>query len=105
MAFGGKDFDGLLLERMEVAAQLWNAGIRAEFAAKVKPRSDQQFKTAKNIPLAIILGQDEVASGQVKLKNFVAGDHETNAKDRGQLISRADMVEEVKKLLKMNALK
>ena len=38
MALGGKEYDGLLLERMAVARQLWNAGIRAEFTAKAKPK-------------------------------------------------------------------
>jgi len=100
MAFGGKDFDGLLLERMALARQLWNAGIRAEFAAKVKPKLQQQFKAAKDLPLAVIFGQDEVAAGQVRLKILEAGDDETDAKGRGQLVSREDLVEEVKKLLK-----
>ncbi|KAF5975920.1 histidine-tRNA ligase mitochondrial [Fusarium coicis] len=38
MAAGGKGFDGLLTERMEVARELWDAGIRAEFTAKVKTK-------------------------------------------------------------------
>jgi histidyl-tRNA synthetase len=38
MAFGGKGFTGLLKERMEVAKQLWDAGIKTEFPWKVKPK-------------------------------------------------------------------
>lgn len=99
MAFGGKDSDGLLLERMAVARQLWNAGIRAEFAPKVKPKLQQQFKAAKDVPLAVIFGQDEVAAGQVRLRLFKAGDDEADVKDKGQLVSREHLVEEVQKLL------
>jgi histidyl-tRNA synthetase len=99
MAFGGKDSDGLLLERMSVARQLWNAGISAEFAAKVKPRYDKQVIAAKGSRLTVILGQDEVAAGQVRLKTLRESDDETASKDRGQLVSRGDLVEEVKKLL------
>ena len=100
MAFGGKDFDGLLLERMAIARQLWNAGIRAEYSAKVKPRMPQQYKAAEKVPVAVILGQDEVTAGQVRLKAWGSGDDDPDTKDRGQLVSRDDLVEEVRKLLK-----
>ncbi|KAK0117514.1 Cytoplasmic and mitochondrial histidine tRNA synthetase [Cadophora gregata] len=99
MAFGSKNSDGLLLERMSVARQLWNAGISAEFAAKVKPRFDKQVTAAKDLRLAVILGEDELAAGQVRLKALKGSDDDTASKDRGQLVSRGDLVEEVKKLL------
>jgi histidyl-tRNA synthetase len=41
IAFRNKSFNGLLVERMEIAAQLWNVGIRAETASKVKPKLPQ----------------------------------------------------------------
>lgn len=110
MAFGGKDSDGLLLERMMVTRKLWDAGIRAEFNAKVKPRLPQQFKAAKDVPITVILGQDEMASGQVRLKIFSPGDDETGEKDKGdketdkqdqgQLVPIVNLVEEVRKLLR-----
>ncbi|TVY22439.1 Histidine--tRNA ligase, mitochondrial [Lachnellula hyalina] len=99
MAFGGKDFGGLLPERMSIARLLWNAGIRAEFSAKVIPKLTQQFKAAKDVPLAVILGEDELAAGQVRLKALGSGDDEAKQKDRGLLIYKKDLVEEVKKLL------
>ena len=99
MAFGGKDGDGLLLERMGIARQLWTAGIRAEFSAKVKVKLPQQFKAAKDVPLAVIIGQDELADGLVRLKVLGGGDGENDEKDRGRLISKDILVEEVKKLL------
>ena len=99
MAFGGKTFNGLLLERMSVADQLWKAGIKAEYAATVKPRLPTQFKQAENggVPLAVILGEDEVAAGQVKLK--VLGLPDGHPEKDGRLISRDDLVSEVKKAL------
>ncbi|KAI0837941.1 histidyl-tRNA synthetase [Hypoxylon sp. FL0890] len=108
MAFGGKEFDGLLLQRMSVARQLWDAGIKAEFSAKVKPRLPQQFKAAEDVPLAVILGQDELADGKVRVKVLGTGkgseEKDDKDKDQGQLVSRDDLVQEVKKLLQTNTL-
>jgi histidyl-tRNA synthetase len=98
MAFGGKEFDGLLLERMRVARQLWGAGIRAEFAAKVKPKPLQQFNASEGVPVAVMLGQEELEAGQVRVKCLLGGDTE-GVKDKGQLVSRENLVEEVRKLL------
>ncbi|KJZ77835.1 Histidine--tRNA ligase [Hirsutella minnesotensis 3608] len=99
MAFGGSGFDGLLLQRMDVARRLWDAGIRAEFAPKVKPKLPQQFKAAEDVPLGVILGQDEMAAGQVRLKRLGQGDDKSGEQDRGMLVSLDDLIEEVKKLL------
>ncbi|PHH91197.1 hypothetical protein CDD83_1383 [Cordyceps sp. RAO-2017] len=99
MAFGGKEFDGLLLQRMDVARRLWNAGIRAEFSPKVKPKLPQQFKAAEDVPLGVILGHDELAAGQVRLKVLGQGDDKSDEKDRGQLVKLDDLADEVKKLL------
>ncbi|RQM07402.1 hypothetical protein DH86_00003200 [Scytalidium sp. 3C] len=99
MAFGGKTFNGFLLERMAIATQLWNAGIKAEFAAKVKPKLPQQFKTAEagGVPLALILGEDELAAGKIRLK--VLGLPEGHPDKEGSLVAKDDLVSEVKKLL------
>lgn len=95
MAFGGKEFDGLLLERMRVARQLWGAGIRAEFAAKVKPKPLQQFNASEGVPVAVMLGQEEVEAGQVRVKQLHVGDKA----DKGQLVGREQLVDEVRRLL------
>ncbi|PFH56345.1 hypothetical protein XA68_16697 [Ophiocordyceps unilateralis] len=105
MAFGGKEFDGLLPERMDVARRLWGAGIRAEYSPKVKPKLPQQFKAAEDAPLGVILGQDELAAGQVRLK--ILGNSEDKAeseKDRGMLVKLDDLADEVKKLLVFDTL-
>ncbi|EJT73894.1 histidyl-tRNA synthetase [Gaeumannomyces tritici R3-111a-1] len=100
MAFGGgKDFSGLLPERISVARQLWDAGVKAEFSAKVKPKLQNQFKVAEDggVPLAVILGEDELAQGKVKLK--VMGLPKDHPEKDGMLVSRDELVAEVKKLL------
>ncbi|KAL2860698.1 histidine--tRNA ligase [Aspergillus lucknowensis] len=104
MAFGGKGFNGLLIERMSVANQLWKAGIKSEFAPSVKPKLPQQFKLAEagGVPLAVILGEDELAAGKVKIKEL--GLPEGHPEKEGYLISRDDLVEEIKKKLSKPAL-
>ncbi|KAF2099430.1 histidyl-tRNA synthetase [Rhizodiscina lignyota] len=99
MAFGGKGFTGLLRERMEIAKRLWDAGIKAEFSWKVKPKLQQQFKAAEQggVPLAIILGEDELAAGKAKLKQM--GLEEGHPEKDGVMIDMADLVSEVKKTL------
>ncbi|KAI1171435.1 hypothetical protein F4777DRAFT_565587 [Nemania sp. FL0916] len=92
MALGGKDFDGLLLERLKVARELWDVGIQTEFTAKVKPRRQQQLTALDNSYISVILGEDELKQGQVRLKVGVA-------KDRGRLIARENLVEEVQQEL------
>ncbi|KAG5930304.1 hypothetical protein E4U42_002228 [Claviceps africana] len=104
MAFGGKEFTGLLPERMSVVQRLWSAGIRAEFSPKVKPKLPQQFKAAEGVPLGVILGQEELAAGQVRLKKLgqgeaKGGEDESASRDDGKLVSLDDLAEEVKKLL------
>ena len=49
-----------------------NSKIRAEFSYKLKPRPQQQFKTVEegNIPLGIILGEDELAAGKIRIKEM-----------------------------------
>ncbi|KAF2841456.1 histidyl-tRNA synthetase [Patellaria atrata CBS 101060] len=98
MAFGaGKEFTGLLPERLQVCGQLWDAGIRASFSAKAKPKLPQQFKAAEGVPLAVILGQDELADGKLKIK--VLGLPDGHPEKEGVLIEKTDLVEEVRKRL------
>ncbi|KAJ5086760.1 hypothetical protein NUU61_008067 [Penicillium alfredii] len=72
MAFGGKGFNGMLKERMEVCQKLWSAGVKAEFSYKLKPKLPQQFKAAEQggIPFGIILGEEELAAGKVRIKEM-----------------------------------
>ncbi|KAF2463215.1 histidyl-tRNA synthetase [Lindgomyces ingoldianus] len=93
---GGKDFTGLLPERMEVAKELWDAGIKAEFTWKQKPKLQAQFKAAENgrVPWAVILGEDELKAGKVNIKEMglLDGDPEKN----GVLVEKTELVHELK---------
>ncbi|KAH7405788.1 histidyl-tRNA synthetase [Phaeosphaeria sp. MPI-PUGE-AT-0046c] len=100
MAFGGKGFTGMLTERMQVAQELWAAGIKTEFSYKAKPKLPQQFKQAETagVPLAVILGEDELKAGKVKIKVLGIKDENNPEKD-GVLVERTNMVEEIRKRL------
>lgn len=96
MAFGGKGFEGLLPQRMEVAKRLWDAGIKSEFSWKVKPKLPQQFKAAEanGVPLAVILGDEELAAGKCKIKEM--GLPEGHPEKDGVLVEMANLEAEVK---------
>ncbi|KAK4173583.1 putative mitochondrial histidyl-tRNA synthetase precursor [Triangularia setosa] len=96
MAFGGgKDFTGLLKERSEIAARLWDANIKAEFLYKVKPKLQNQFKAAEanGVPFALILGEDELAQGKIKIKEM--GLPEDHPLKEGELIDLKNLAKEV----------
>ncbi|KAL3419014.1 histidyl-tRNA synthetase [Phlyctema vagabunda] len=103
MAFGGKGFTGLLKERMSICAKLWEAGIKAEFLYKVKPKLPNQFKAAETngVPFAVVLGEEEVAQGTVKIKEM--GLREGHPEKEGVLVNLADLVTEVKQRMKRKA--
>ncbi|KAH0544511.1 Cytoplasmic and mitochondrial histidine tRNA synthetase [Glutinoglossum americanum] len=104
MAFGGKGFTGLLKERMEVATLLWDAGIKAEFSYKVKPKLPAQFKAAEagGVPFAVILGEDEQAAGKVKVKEL--GLAEGHPEKDGVLVGLGDLVADVRRRLEVKEL-
>ena len=97
MAFGGKGFDGLLPQRMAIAKRLWDAGVKAEFSWKVKPKLPAQFKAAETngVPFALILGEDELKDGKVRLKEM--GLAEGHAEKEGVMVGMESLEEEVKR--------
>ena len=100
MAFGGKGFTGMLKERMRVVTTLWDAGIKAEFAYKQKPKLPAQFKSAElaGIPYAVILGEEEQALGKVKIKEM--GLPEGHAEKDGVVVGLGELVHEVRSRLR-----
>lgn len=99
MAFGGKGFDGMVKDRMKICNQLWSAGIKAEFLYKNKPKLQNQFKAAENngVPFAVILGEEELANGQVKLKQM--GLDDGHPEKEGILVAIPNLVSEVHRRL------
>ena len=103
MAFGGKGFDGMLPQRMAICKSLWDAGIKAEFSYKLKPKLQAQFKAAESdaVPYAVILGEEEQAAGKVKIKEMGLSDGHPE-KD-GVLVNISELPVEVKKRLAKKA--
>ncbi|KAI1634458.1 histidyl-tRNA synthetase, class IIa [Biscogniauxia mediterranea] len=99
MAFGTKGFTGLLQERMSVCASLWDAGIKAEFLYKVKPKIPNQFKAAEvnGVPFAVVLGEDELAQGKLRIKEM--GLPEGHPDKDGVLVNLSEVAEQVKQRL------
>lgn len=70
--------DGLLKERMEICKSLWDADIKAEFMMKQNPKLPKQLSHCEKsqIPLAVIIGPNELEQGVVNVKNLVAKSEE-----------------------------
>jgi len=83
--------DGLLLERMQLAKELWDAGIKAEFMYKAKPKLRAQFDVCdkEHIPIAVILGPDELKDGFVKVKEQKGKEE---ASGDGEKIRREELI-------------
>ena len=62
--------DGLLQERMKVCKLLWDAGIKAEFLYKTKPKAQQSFTAIERdgVPYAVMLAPEEWKAGLVRVK-------------------------------------
>ena len=101
-------------ETLRVAAELREAGFRTEtfFASKKKMQMGNQLSHADHygIPVAVIIGEDELANGVVSVKDLEAGKEKRDAiEDReayrgagktGQVtVARAEMVGTVSALL------
>ncbi|KAJ9091862.1 hypothetical protein QFC21_007060 [Naganishia friedmannii] len=93
VAVGG---DGLLKERMALVKELWDAGIKAEFTYKAKPKLQQQFDTCDRdqTPLTVIIGPKELERGEVRVRRQVG--KEAGAGE-GELVQRDGLVEYLKK--------
>ncbi|KAK3812167.1 MAG: histidyl-tRNA synthetase [Benniella sp.] len=87
-----------VLERMKICKELWDAGIKAEFAYKVKPRTQNQWDACDRdmIPFAVIVGDDEITKGLVKIKNMRVKDESQKG---GIEFPRSEMVVELQKRL------
>jgi histidyl-tRNA synthetase len=78
-------------------------GPQAEFFYKVKPKLQNQFKAAEvnSVPFAVVLGEDEVAQGKVKIKEM--GLRDGHPEKEGVLVNLTDLVEEVKHRIQRKA--
>lgn len=84
-----------LSESLRLASELRNAGLRVEWY----PQADKlkkQFKYAarNNIPIAVILGPDEIQSGTITIKDL-----RTTVQDT---VSRTEMIDKIQHLLSID---
>jgi len=83
-------------ERMKVVQELWTGDIKTEHSYKKNPKMLNQLQYCEDngIPLAVVLGESEIAGGVVKLRDIV-----TRAEVE---VKREDMVEAIKSRLSIN---
>ncbi|MFO7775181.1 MAG: His/Gly/Thr/Pro-type tRNA ligase C-terminal domain-containing protein [Candidatus Hydrogenedentota bacterium] len=99
-------------EALRAAAELRQAGIRTEpyFGEKKGMRHQLSHADRRGIPVAVILGEDELAQGVVAVKDLLEGkrkrediaDHETYrkaGKTSQVTINREDLVQTVRSML------
>ncbi|KAJ3032807.1 Cytoplasmic and mitochondrial histidine tRNA synthetase [Rhizophlyctis rosea] len=92
--------EGFLLERMKIANLLWNAGVNAEFAYKVKPKSQNQFESIDKdrVPLCVWVGRECRESGEVKVRRQVLVE---DGEERETVVKVEGVVEEVNRRLEV----
>ncbi|KAH9497974.1 hypothetical protein DERF_013904 [Dermatophagoides farinae] len=86
----------LLDERMKLLLELWNARFNAEHIYKksIKILNNYQYCETNRIPYAVILAEDELKRGMVKIRDI---------QTRKEIeVARADIVVELKKLLNIS---
>lgn len=73
-----------VVERFRVASMLWDAGIATELEHKSMPKIKQQLAYASSIgcPFAVIMGESELASNSVQLKDLRTQTPENVARDQ-----------------------
>lgn len=80
---------------MSLVSEMWDNDIKVEFSYKKKSKFLNQIEYCEKnkIPYAIIIGEDEIRDGNVKLKNVEKRD------DKGIIISRDKIIDEIKIIL------
>lgn len=87
----------LVEHRMTACRDLWNAGIKAEQSYKKNPKLLAQLQHCEEneIPWAVIIGEQEVEKGIVKLRNVITRQEEE--------VKREDLVVEIFKKLQIKS--
>jgi len=86
---------GLVEERLKLCQILWAAGIKTEHSYKANPKTLHQLQYCEEnqIPFSVIIGEDEVKNGTVKLREISTRAEET--------VQRDAIVNELKKKLNL----
>jgi len=99
-------------ESLSLASELRQAGIRTEayFGRKMRMKDQLSHADHNQIPIAVIVGEDELARGEVSIKNLQSGkelkediqdrdEYRKAGKNTQVTVSRADMVSHVQSIL------
>ncbi|XP_029034178.2 histidine--tRNA ligase, cytoplasmic isoform X3 [Osmia bicornis bicornis] len=80
-------------ERMRILSTFWDAGFKVEHSYKKNPKLLGQLQHCEenDIPLAVIIGEGELARGEVTLRDV--------ASRREVSVSRTNLIEEIRKRL------
>jgi histidyl-tRNA synthetase len=83
----------LVEERLRVCCELWGADIKAEQSYRINPKFLTQIQQCEDagIPLAVIIGGDEIARNVIKIRNVVTKEERE--------VSREAMIDELRKEL------
>lgn len=83
-------------ERMKVVQELWSGNVKTEHSYKKNPKMLNQLQYCEDngIPLAVVLGESEIAGGVVKLRDIT-----TRAEVE---VKREEMVDAIKNRLSIN---
>eukprot|EP00210_Caulerpa_lentillifera_P005171 g4943.t1 len=94
--------NGLQGHRMNLCAQLWSAGIAAEFGYKPNPKMGDQLNYAlqQGIPFMVLFGEDELSEGVVKIKDLDARIEDTVPEEKlvTELRSRLSDLQDMREL-------
>lgn len=84
---------GMVTERLQLAKQLWEAGIRAEFMYKVKPKAANNFTQIERdqTPFAVLVGPSEWKEGKVLVK-AQHGKGSAEGASKGETVALTDLV-------------
>lgn len=84
--------ESLRADSMRLAAELRQAGIQTELVLDDKKLGKQiAYADKKKIPLVVIIGEDEIKTGQVKVKQMVSGEE--------MMLSRTAFLQSIQVLL------
>ena len=69
----------MMVERMKLARQLWDANISAEFSQQDNPKLKYEITDAldRDIPFMVIVGEEEAKENTCKVKDLMARTEET----------------------------
>jgi hypothetical protein len=81
------DSPELMTKRLKLVRSLWDREVAAEIIYKTKlhPKKQLDFAAERQIPLVVMVGDDELGKKTVKLRRVIAAGQEQQGSDRAEL--------------------